>query len=339
MANKLLYAFIFICLLVISLIRPLNYDEAYYLVSSSLLKSGNLPYTDFIFHQPPLILVPYILVSGSGFLMLMTGRVLSIIMLMLAFFIFRKILVKFLIEDNKSGLLIFTISFFLNSFLIDWTVIVKSYSLSILILSLCLFYFQEIIEKANKRNVIFCSLFFALLLLIKISFVLVCMTYISFLLYRVIRKNIPFKVLIIGIITFLIPFFLFIIIYYNNLDLVKINLFDINFAMSEGYSTSSNLLKPVLFFLLPQNLILLIIILFSGFKYILFEKFIILATVSFLIVHLFTQMLPEYFVPVIPLMALLAAMRFELFNKNFNSFFKRNLNLKKWIIAITSDPS
>src|ERR1041384_3200396 len=114
MRNKLFYSAIILCLLILSLIRPLNYDEAYYLISSSLLKNGNLPYTDFIFHQPPFILIPYILVPDSGFLMLMGGRVLSVVMLILAFFIFRKSFPKTVEEENKPRLNIFAILFFLN---------------------------------------------------------------------------------------------------------------------------------------------------------------------------------------------------------------------------------
>lgn len=266
--------------------------------------------------------------------MLLTGRLLSIVMLLLAFYFLRKILLKS--EVNNFSIILFSFLFFVNAFLIDWSVVVKSYSLSILILSLCCFYFQNIFKKADFKNVILCSVFFSLLLLIKLSFAIVCGAYIGYLFYLTFNKNysFDFKYLSIGIIAFFIPLLVFILVYIKHFDSVKTNLFDINFAMTEGYSGSSNLFKPVLFFLLPQNLILILIVLFSGFKYYFYEKFLLIVCGAFVIVHFFTQMLPEYFVPIIPLLCILSALRFNKFREKIIQYFKTKINLKRSVIVL-----
>jgi hypothetical protein len=86
----------------LTLIRPVNHDEAYYTYASVALCEGKLPYIDYLYHQMPLMILFYCPVSFYGIGSLFMGRILSVLLLVMSFFLIEKFFIKQ--YSNKFGL-------------------------------------------------------------------------------------------------------------------------------------------------------------------------------------------------------------------------------------------
>ena len=67
-----------------SFIKPINIDEGYYIASAQEVLDGKLLYKDFIFHQMPVTIYVYSVISDFGFTSLILGRILSVSMISLS---------------------------------------------------------------------------------------------------------------------------------------------------------------------------------------------------------------------------------------------------------------
>ena len=300
----------------ISFIRPLNIDEGYYIASAREVLEGKLLYKDFTFHQMPLTIYVYSLISDIGFWSLVLGRTLSVLMLSLSSLMLLS-LVKNL--SGVNSVILFLIFYFLNTFLIDWSVLIRIYALSILFLSLGVFCFHRYLEKKYNSLYLFLSVFaFSLLVFTKVTFVSsysVLMLFIIWTVYKYDKKNI-YKNIFIAFIASLIPVLIFLLIFGNYLEEFYFNVFSVNFITREYIDAPYviSLFKYLGFFLLPQHLILLAVILISGFKYTFFEKFLIVNIVCFTLIHLPSRMLMEYLSSITPLIILLCCLRYQKFS-------------------------
>jgi hypothetical protein len=90
-------------------------------------------------------------------------------------------------------------------------------------------------------------------------------------------------------------------------------------------SAENIILKLFYYFLIPQNFLLVLIIFFSGFKYDLYESFILINNIGFIFIHLPAKIYPEYLISLYPMLSLLAVLRFEKIN-NFKLFKTYSLN-------------
>lgn len=144
-SSKIIFVCIVCILLVfLSLLRPMNYDEAYYIESARLLSNCCFPYSDFHFHLMPLIIIIYSPFSSFGFWSLVILKFVSVIFIFLTCRIYNLYL-------SKSGLsrkevVFFSVLFFLNSFLLDWFLTIKIYSLSAFLLAGYVIYFGKFVS-------------------------------------------------------------------------------------------------------------------------------------------------------------------------------------------------
>jgi len=87
------------------------------------------------------------------------------------------------------------------------------------------------------------------------------------------------------------------------------NTFEINIVTRKFIDEPflQGLIKFIGFFFIPQNFLLLIIIIISGYKYNVIERFLLLNIVIFVLVHILSRMHAEYLTSVSGLFILLAA--------------------------------
>jgi len=146
---KLLLIVFFLMVLAFAIIRPVNPDEPYYTISSSLVMEGKAPYIDFLFHHMPLTIYIYSVISNYGYWSLVLGRFLSVIFIFISFFLIYTNFIQSL--NDKKLIFLFTILFFTNGFFLDWTSVIRVYSLSILLLTSGIIFFHFYITKENKE--------------------------------------------------------------------------------------------------------------------------------------------------------------------------------------------
>lgn len=299
-------------ILSVTLIRPVNIDEAYYLISAWEVINGKLLYKDFIFHQMPFTIYFYSLISDLGIWSLICGRMISALMISAACVIHLKLL-KISSQSRSFGLFIFF--YFLNSFFVDWAILIRIYALSVLLFSIGIYYFNKFINlNDSSKHLIISSLAFSLLVFTKISFIVSFLTFLVFAAYISYKKNFLKNIKII-LVTSVIPSLFFLLIFGKILNEFYFNLFEVNIITKVNIDSPfiPGLVKFIGFFFLPQNFLLFLIVLFSGFKFSFFEKFIIINIVGLVLVHVFTRMLPEYLSIVSPMLALLAIFRYNKF--------------------------
>jgi hypothetical protein len=319
-------------------IRPINPDEAFYSISANELLNNKLPYVDFLFHQTPLILPVYALVSIEGYWSLILGRLLSYFIFLISLLLIN----KYLLNENKRNSWLLLVMFFFNSFLLNWILVIKTYSLTILILICGIIFIKQFLTSTeSSRKILFAFMggsSFSLLFLTRISFGIIILVLVVYIFFYLVKNKNNGKVKIIcsllgGI---LLPLLIFTIIFRNNLILVYLNLIQLNqlFILGQDQNIIKSLFSYHQFFLNPQNLLLILIILYSRKKYNLHEFFVILIIVSFYLVQLFTQELSEYLAPILPLIIILALNSFNKFENNIQRKYKLNFNTTKSIFII-----
>lgn len=335
--NAYLIVFFILFALSFSLIRPLNYDEPYYLLCSSFILDNLLPYQDFFFQHMPLMLYIYAPFSGIGIYSLVLGKIISVTFLVAS----GMILLSFLKRKNYNNCILraFILLFFLNSFLLDWMTIIRVYAISTFLFVSAVMSFGNYLEEKKSDKFVFITAFlFSILSLSKIVFFANLILYVGYVFWARIKisKDINLSFVISLTIGILLPYIFFIILYWKNLDRFYSFVIEANFLIKSCLqpSTLPNIYKPFLFFVLPQNLILCVIVLFSGFQFNRFEKFVIANCVLYFVMHLFTLLHLEYSISITPFLILLASMRFEKFIHNITSLIK-TANLRINLIAVT----
>lgn len=310
-------------LLISSSLRPLNADEGYYMLSAAKVLNGEIPYIDFRFHHLPLMIYFYSFVSDLGFWTLVLGRVISVALIMLTGFLLWKFSSAYNETSQLSNLQTFKPSnlflffFFLNAFFIDWAVTIKIYAVSSFLLAVAVITFSQ-------GKMFWSGLFFSLLFLSRIVFAINVILFIIFSIYFVTRNSVSsnpghpgerYRMILGALAGLSIPLLIFILFFRNELASVYSNVIEEPMMIKKLVQVSyfQNFFKLLLFFLLPQNLLLTSVILISGFKYSLFEKFLALNILGFLLIHIPTQMLPEYLSSITPIFVLLAVLRYEKF--------------------------
>lgn len=297
-----------------SIIRPVNIDEGYYIASAQEVLEGKLLYKDFIFHQMPLTIYIYSLISDHGYWSLIFGRILSVSFISISAVLLFSLLKR--ITGRKTSN-IFIILFFLNSFFIDWSVLIRIYALSVLVLSFGVYSFYCFLENTQKSYHLFFSILaFTLLVFTKVTLVSSYITLIIFIKLFCIKYNRNvLKLTLIFISASLIPVISFLFIFEKSLDEFYYSVFYFNYITKEYIDApfTISLLKYIGFFLLPQNIILLTVILISGFKFTFFEKFLIANILCFTLIHIPSRMLMEYFCSINPLLILLSCLRYQKF--------------------------
>lgn len=322
---------LFILILGFVILRPVNPDEPYYTLASSQVHRGEIPYKDFLFHQTPLMLYVYSLISHFGYWSLILGRMFSIMFLLASFFLLYSAFVKRKLSVSIQGLFVFL--FFLNGFFMDWMTVVRVYALSVFLLSLGLFFFHKFLISENSRKyLLLASLTFTLLVFVKITFIANLIVFICFSLYLIWKNKSPKKVsyfLWLLLPVFILPM-LFMLSFHNSLDNVYFNLLTVNYINREYhlFSFESSLIRFLLFIFIPQNLLIIALIFISGWKFDFIEQFIIFNVLAYSGIHLFAQMLPEYLSVMIPFILLLAVRRYSTAESNLRKFWK-NLTEKK----------
>jgi len=303
----------FVLIAIFSFIRPMNYDEAYYIESSHLLISGNLPYSNFHFHMMPLLLLLYAPFSSFGFWSYVILKIVSVAFILFTFLIYRSFLLKK--GFDSKNVMYFSALFFFNSFFLDWALAIKIYSVSIFLFAGYIFYFDKYISgNYQNKNLYISALFMLLLLFLKLSFAGNVALFFGFAVYAL-KKNKAGKnvnLFLTCCLIFIIPLILLIFLYRSNYDKLYFDLVESNLIMRKYYYPF-DFSKIYLPLLVPQNLILIFIIVLSGLKYSMVEKFIFFNIFIFILVHSFTSMLPEYYSTIIPLVILLSVFRFERF--------------------------
>lgn len=343
--NNFLFITVFsIVVITYTFIRPVNIDEGYYIASAREVLDGKLPYKDIIFHQMPLTIYVYSMVSDLGYWSLVLGRALSVLMISLSFLLLLSIVKKL---SGNNAVFIFFIFYFLNSFLIDWSVLIRIYALSIFLLSLGVFCFYRFLNTQYNYTYLLLSVFaFTLLVLTKVTFIssyFVLILFIILIVFKYDKKNI-YKNVLITLITSAIPVIVFLLFFGKYLEEFYFNVFTVNFITKEHVDPPfvSGLLKYLSFFFLPQNLVLIAIIFISGFKYTLFEKFLILNIICFMLIHIPSRMLMEYLCSITPLLILLSCLRYQKFvdemTVKFRSFSTKRIYAGLVLIYIISAP-
>lgn len=290
------------------LFRPLNHDETYYLISSgSYLLEGKIPYRDFVFHQPPVILFAYMPVVFFAEYSVIAGRVVSGLYFLAAAAISWNIAKQ---NGHLRNIFVFFVLLLANMFLINWAVTVKIYSLSILLITAGVFYFNKFLNNADDfRSLFFTAAAFSLLLFTKIIFVfnfILLVIYTAFVLKSRFGSK---KTVLYTASMCLIPIFILILL----LCLFKPdpdNLFFDLFRINTMYLTFTRFTEDItgffLFFLYPQNLIIFALAAYSLRKASSLRIFIVLNILVFILASLFTRMLAEYLVSFLPLLIMLA---------------------------------
>lgn len=324
--NKIKILLFILLLGLLAFVRPINHDESYYSISANLLLNGEKPFTDYLFHQLPLMLYVYTLVSWHGFWSLIAGRLLSYALYLAALYLIQ----KYLVVLKPGKMLLFIFIFLLNLFLLNWIFIIKIYALAILLLTAgCINVNKFIEEKERDKRYIylfFAGLFFSLLLLTRIVFAAnlgILFVYIIYLLYKLAIPS-KLKHMLAFIMGSVIPIAVFALIYRNDFYNIYINTVYLNDVIRtdqvENFIKSFIAYQYVLF--LPQNLIMILIILTGRKKFSLIELFYLINIIAFYIIHIFTQMYLEYLVPVLPLLFILAYNRYDEFENKVSGFFK-----------------
>ncbi len=305
-----------------SLIRPVNIDESYYISTAQNILEGRVLYTDFMFHQMPLSVYLFSIISDFDFWSLISGRLFSVILIFYSGFLLINVAKK---KAGSNVVTLFMILFFINSFFIDWAILIRIYSLSVILLSAGIYFYDKYLNNNNQfSNLIFSLLSFVLLVYTKVTFIALYVIFIIFILtLKNNGKKVLFKTLLLSILYSVLPLLIFLLLFGRYLEEFYFNVFTINFITKENIDIAfiPGLIKFLTYFLLPQNLILLMIIVFSGIVYSKFEKFLLLNIISYLLISIFTRILPEYMVSISPIIILLACIRFSKFAVNINTKF------------------
>lgn len=333
----LLYFILFVILSTLTLIRPINHDEAYYTYASIALSEGKIPFADYLYHQMPLMILVYFPVSFYGIESLFLGRILSIVLLLASYLLIEKFFIRPRYGDKYR--VIFSLLFFVNSLLINWTILIKQYSLSILLIVICAAGLRHYIDKrySGKLAVFICFLSLSLLTLTRIMFLsMLAVFFIFFIvtLFRHTASKVPH--LFAALAGLIIPFAVFLFAFENNLKDVYDNVITANFLIRSANEekTLQKFIELSSFFILPQNLILFLVIFTSG-KLDIFQKILILNIAIFYFLHLRTQMFVEYLVPMIPMILIIAFERWGQFvnNDKFLKSFGHHRKIKLVIVA------
>jgi hypothetical protein len=311
--KKILFLAVFFMLAAFVVFRPINHDETYYLVSSQMLvEEGKLPYLDFVFHQMPLMILVYAPVSVLSFWGLIFGRVLSCLFIISSFYLLFKTIQN---RINKHQKLLFFSLFWFNLFLFDWGVPIKVYAFSIFLISLALFYYSKYISDIHNLMYLFITaLLFSLLIFTKISFAVNYLVLFLFTLYITypLRKDIGYAKVFAALVSpFLAGVVIFILIFQSKLDLLYFNLIYINSLYKDLVPFLLNLRSFLPFFILPQNLILTVMALFSIHKVDKFRAFLMLNVISYILINIPTRMLAEYGASILPLIIILAVFGYD----------------------------
>ena len=342
--DKVIYKVVFILssfyLLSICLFNPVHDDEPFYSSSAQKLFQGGVPYLDFIFHQMPSILYFYSFTSIFGVWSLLAGRILSALLFLTAVYFLFKIVLK--INAAKNYRIYFLVLIILNSYLVRWITLIKTYSPVLFLLSLSIFtLYLSVVYDHKKLVYIFLSGFFhSCLIFTRIVFVTNFILFFVFVIYlylRVLKTN-KIKFVVAAIVGLSLPFAYFIIMYWNHFYDVYLNTVFYNILLKQ-HAIPVNIhdyWRLFRFFLIPQISLLTGIIIFSGYKYNLFEKYLIISILLFFGIHLGTQMLTEYMVPIIPLIILLASLRMEKSIRNIKNTFvmTSKINLNRYLIVL-----
>ncbi len=271
------------------------------------------PIHDFHFHMMPLLPVIYSPFSIFGIWSFVVLKLVSVIFVMLCFFYYYRFLISNKFE--KHLIVLFTILFFLNSFFLDWSLTIKIYSISAFLFAGFIISFGKYLSGGYRGKYLYTSvIFLTFLLFLKLSFIGNLAVFFIYLFFAVKRARPPngMKQLLVSLTIAVVPVLIFLLLYLNKTSELFFDLFESNLIMRKYYYPfdASKILFPLL---VPQNLLLLMIILFSGFKYSDFEKFIILNIIVFLLVHASASILPEYYSTLIPLVVFFAVLRFKKF--------------------------
>jgi hypothetical protein len=330
------YLFSGVIILIFVFFRPLNHDETYYLISArSLLFEGKLPYTDFVFHQAPLILIAYMPLSDFGFYSIFAGRMLSGILLLISFYMLSRTFFK---KNEFKIKLLFTVFFWFNMFLIDWAVTIKVYSLSIFLLTAGIFFYSKFLDKPEKINFLLPAFFFfSLLAYTKIVF---CVNYIFILLFTLYimmksgtHHNI-FKTIIFSALALLIPGFFFLAFLRPDIDKLIFDLYTINVIYTSFTRFSEDIIGFLMFYIIPQNLIIIAFAFFSFKRNQVLAVFILSNYLIYFLLHFSTRMLAEYHVSFLPLLIVLAAVGFRELLNDKKLFFKKSIFSKMFEIVL-----
>lgn len=324
----------FILLALLSMLRPMNYDEPYYIESARMLFSGFIPYTEFHFHMMPLLIIIYSPFSSLGIWSYIILKLVSVLFVFLTFLIYYRYLKANSFE--KTEMVMFAILFFSNTFFLDWSLTVKNYSVSAFIFAGFVICFGKFINSLQSSKYLYLSALFAMLLImLKHSFAGNIAVFLGFG-YYVFRKSaskVNIKKFLWSLLIPAFPLLLFLILFAGNFDRLYFELVESNIIM-QGHNHPFAISKVFLAFLVPQNFILIFIIAFSGLKYSLFEKFILLNILIFILVHVFTSIIPEYYSTFIPLLIFLAVLRFRGFIENFRNWFPSITSIKYAVLVL-----
>lgn len=286
----------------------------------------------------PLMIYVYSFISGFGYWSLILGRLLSVLFILVTAILIYNFLRKR--TGNTAIPNLFLVFYFLNAFFIDWALTIKIYALSSFLLTLAVLECYKVAEGENIwKHLFFSGLLFSLLFLSRIVFVVNIFVYLIFALYIVYTSHAEHRIkhasaVITGL---LLPLLVFILIYRTNLSAIYSNVVEEPMMITNyvRHSYLNSTFKLILYFLLPQNLLLLVILLISGFKYSLFEKFLLFNIVGYFLIHLPTQMLPEYLSNISPIFIMLVVLRCNKSERNMRKVMKRrNLNPKLWIMIL-----
>jgi hypothetical protein len=297
---------------------------------------GEIPYIDFFFHHFPLMIYVYAPFMVFGNLSLLFGKLISCCFILLTGYIIYRYLKAEKFSDRLAA--IFAMFFFVNAYILDWMSVIRVYALSTFLFVAVILCFgklmsdQETNRFDKKYQYLLIGVLVSLLLLTKIVFLanaFICFIFLVYYLYKNNGKiiNNHFVIFTIG---FLLPLLLFLLIYKDNLQLVYEHLFRANFLFKENLQPNyfSHIYKPFLFLVLPQHIILFTILMVSGFKYNLFEKFIAVNIIIYFVCHFFTLLLLEYAVSITPLLIFLSIMRFDKFERKLKRLFAERFKLK-----------
>lgn len=315
--------------------RPMNHDETYYLISAkALLFEGKMPYSDFIFHQMPLMLAVYLPVTAFGNWALILGRLLSAALLLLSFYLFVK---TFRSRFSQVQLLLFTFFFWFNFFLIDWAVIVKVYSLSILLISAGIYFYSRFLNEPLKwKYLMFASIMFSMLIFAKITFAAGFIVFVLFTIFFITIKKIKVNYFYTAFSIFVPTAFfalIFLILTNVSLDVLYFNLFGVNIIGKDMTPFSEDFPVYLSSFLIPQNFIILLFALFSLKNIEKLKLFLLLMVLSFFLFHIPTRLLSEYNTTILPLLMILAVFGLSDFS-DMAIRLKKKFNPQKFAVVL-----
>lgn len=297
-------------------LRPIHVDEGYNIRIAQNILNGNLLYVDILYNHPPLLPYFYSILSGFGFASYIILRYISLILTFTLIILVYFHVHKFTQDKASANFAVFLIIF--NGLFIDWSSIIKMFPLANLFFYSAFLCTSLIIFDYSKKYLRLCfliGLFAGLSVNLRMTYSVPALIVFIMLAHFFYKSKLPLSSSFLYLLSFVFGFLIsslpaiYYLIYYP--DYFTYGVFRHNFeAQQVQWESESNILLWFKFFFLPQNFILIILVLLS-LKYKFRTKgFTFLVIISLLASNSAGYFVNLYFMVIIPFAAFAAGMNY-----------------------------